>query len=223
MGFATAAAAAAEGASVVVASSNAGRVATALEKLPDGSKGSVFDARSEDAARDFFEEVGDFDHLVYTAGRGPAPQDLQSFDLAKGRETVELSYWGVVGTVKHASPRIRAGGSVVLTSGGIGARPQKGWAVSAGIVGAIEGLTRGLAVELAPLRVNAVAPGIVRTEMWQTMPAAELEALFGALGEGLLTGRVGDPEDIAEANLSLMRNPFVTGIVVPVDGGGRLV
>ncbi len=84
-------------------------------------------------------------------------------------------------------------------------------------------LTRSLAVELAPIRVNAVAPGVVRSPLWDGIPEQQREAMYAEHGRKLLVGRVGEPEDMAEAYLFLMRERFITGEVIDVDGGTSLV
>ncbi|MGA3302337.1 MAG: SDR family oxidoreductase [Methylovirgula sp.] len=97
------------------------------------------------------------------------------------------------------------------------------WSLGASICAAMEGLTRALAVELAPIRVNIVAPGIVKSPLWDTMPKADREALYGQMGGQLLVGHVGEVEEIAEAYLYLMRQTYGTGQVLRVDGGTELV
>jgi NAD(P)-dependent dehydrogenase (short-subunit alcohol dehydrogenase family) len=120
---------------------------------------------------------------------------------------------------KHAAPYFRPGSSVVLTSGTIGVRPSPGAALAASGAAAIEGLTRGLAVELAPIRVNAVRPGVIRTPMWDRIPEPQREALFATLAGRTLTKAVGEADQIAATHLYLMENRFVTGTVLTVDGG----
>jgi NAD(P)-dependent dehydrogenase (short-subunit alcohol dehydrogenase family) len=112
---------------------------------------------------------------------------------------------------------------VVLTTGTAGRRPLPGTTVAASLCGAMESLTRALALELAPLRVNAVAPGIVRTELWRDLPEADRDILFKSAAESLPAGRIGEPADVAEAYLYLMRGAYSTGSVVVVDGGTVLV
>ena len=123
---------------------------------------------------------------------------------------------------KYGSGSIRPGGSIVFTSGIAGQRPRAGWAFGASICSAMEGLTRALAVELAPIRVNIVSPGVVKTPLWAAMPEADREALYRQMAEKLLVGHVGEPEEIAEAYLYLMRQTYGTGQVIVVDGGGVL-
>ena len=132
----------------------------------------------------------------------------------------EARFWGAVAAVKHAAPRLRPEGSIVLTSGTIGVRPTPGAALAAGGAGAIEGLTRGLAVELAPIRVNAVRPGVIRTPMWNRIPEPQREALFTTLAERTLTKTIGAADQIAATHLFLMENRFVTGTVLTVEWAG---
>src|SRR5258707_364136 len=101
--------------------------------------------------------------------------------------------------------------------------PQKGWVIAASVCGTIEALTRALAVELAPIRVNAVSPGVVRTNLWQSMSAPERERLYESVGKSLPVGRVGEAHDVAQAYLFLMQEGFSTGQTVVVDGGTVLV
>jgi NAD(P)-dependent dehydrogenase (short-subunit alcohol dehydrogenase family) len=223
IGLASATAAAREGAAVVIVSSNHGRVRDAVEQLPGATEGQVVDVTSEHAVRELFDRLGAFDHLVYTAGEPLALEELQTLRLERARAFFEIRYFGALAAVKHASSTIRPGGSIVLSSGSAGARPQKGWTVAASITGATEALTRALAVELAPVRVNAVAPGVVRTALWDGIPQAEREAFYNTVGEAMLTGRVGEPDEIAQTHVYLMRDRFITGAVIPVDGGARLV
>ncbi|MFF3513552.1 SDR family oxidoreductase [Streptomyces sp. NPDC002573] len=112
---------------------------------------------------------------------------------------------------------------MVLTTGTAGRRPLPGTTVAASLCGAMESLTRALALELAPVRVNVVSPGLVRTELWREMTGEDRDALFEGATASLPVGRVGTPEDVAEAYLYLMRGGYSTGSMVVVDGGGLLV
>jgi len=120
---------------------------------------------------------------------------------------------------KYASANIRPGGSIVLTTGIAGARPLKGWTIAASICGAMVSLTRALAVELAPTRVNADSPGVVRTALWDNLSEADRSAMYQQVGAALPVGRVGEASDIAESFLYLMREGYGTGQVIVVDGG----
>ncbi|GBQ18661.1 SDR family oxidoreductase [Gluconacetobacter sacchari] len=224
IGLAVAEAAAGEGARVAIASSRRASVDTALARLPAGAEGHMLDLRDEAAVRDLFTAIGPFDHLVFTAGESLRLGSLADMSLPSARGFFELRYWGALTAVKYAAPLIRPGGSIVFTSGIAGARPpQPGWALGASICGAMEGLTRALAVELAPIRVNIVVPGFVKTPLWNDIPDALREDMYATAGEKLLVRRIGEPDDLAAAYLFLMKQPFATGQSFVIDGGGMLV
>jgi NAD(P)-dependent dehydrogenase (short-subunit alcohol dehydrogenase family) len=219
MGLATARAAARDGAAVTVVSSRPERVESALAELPDGCNGAVLDVRDEDAVVGLFERVGELDHLVFTAGDAFTPRPLIEMSLAEAHAVLDVRFWGAVGVIRSAAPRISTGGSIALTTGTVGQRPVPGAALAAAGAGAAEGLVRGLAAELAPVRVNAVRAGAIRTPLWDGVPEPQRQALFARLGQRTLLGTVGEPEEIALAHLYLMQNRYVTGTVLTVDGG----
>ncbi len=222
IGLGVAEAASRAGAQVVVASSQKTKVQAALAQIP-GAEGHAVDLTDEAAVRGFFAQVGAFDHLVFTAGEALQLGKLADLALDQGRQFFALRYWGALTAAKYGAPLIRAGGSIVFTSGIAGARPQPGWALGASICAAMGGLTRALAVEVAPLRVNLVSPGFVKTPLWAGIQEAEREAMYAARGAMLPVGRVGEVADLAEAYLFLMRQEFATGQTLVVDGGGVLV
>ncbi len=181
------------------------------------------DVRDEDALAALFAELGPFDHLLYSAGEPLALGAIDTLDLTAARDRLEIRFWGALATIKHAHRHIRPGGSIVLTSGSAGARPQPAWAIAASICGATEALVRTLALELAPIRVNAVAPGVVRTELWRDLTAEQRDALYDGMADSLPVGRAGEPEDVASAYAYLMSNAYTTGTILRVDGGTLLV
>jgi NAD(P)-dependent dehydrogenase (short-subunit alcohol dehydrogenase family) len=223
IGFATARAALDAGASVVVVSSNSRRVDQAIASLGPRAEGQAVDLGDETAVRGLFERLGRFDHLVYSAGDPLQIGLLADTDLDAMRKAFDIRVFGALAAAKHAAPHLRPGGSVVLTGGIASLRPQKGWTSVASICGAMEGFMRALAVELAPIRVNLVSPGLVKTPLWDGMPEAQREALYAASAASLPVGRVGEADDIAQAYLYLMSNRYSTGQTVVADGGGVLV
>ncbi|WP_329551987.1 SDR family oxidoreductase [Streptomyces sp. NBC_00696] len=222
IGLAVAEAAGQEGARVVVASRRQESVDAALKRLPEDAEGRVLDATDEDAVRDFFAGIGGYDHLVYTAGEALLMESLAESDLGRARAFLDIRLWGAYTAVKYGASSIREGGSVVLTTGTVARRPLPGTTVAAALCGAMESLTRALALELAPLRVNIVMPGVVRTELWRELDAEDRDALFESVAGSLPVGRIGEPADVAEAYLYLMRGGFSTGSTVVVDGGTLL-
>ncbi|MGW2747245.1 SDR family oxidoreductase [Streptomyces sp. NPDC001450] len=223
IGLAVAEGAAREGAEVLVASRRQESVDAAPKRLPGSAEGHVLDATDEAAVRGFFGRIGGFDHLVYTAGESLLLESLAEASLVRARRFLDTRLWGAYTAVKYGAGSIREGGSVVLTTGTAGRRPMPGTTAAAALCGAMESLTRALALELAPVRVNVVSPGVVRTELWRELPEGDREGLFRSSAESLPVGRVGEPADVAEAYLYLMRGGYSTGSVVTVDGGGLLV
>lgn len=222
MGLATARAAALEGAQVTIASRSRERVDAALQALPEGCTGVTLDVRDEAHVAEIFERSEEIDHLVFTAGDDFTPRPLAELDLQDAHATLDVRFWGAVTVIKYAIGRLGTTGSISLTTGTIGQRPVPGAALAAAGASAAEGLVRGLAVELAPIRVNAVRAGAFRTPMWDRVPAPQRDAIFDRLAQGTLVGAVGEPEQIAMSHLYLMQNGYVTGTILAVDGGALL-
>jgi NAD(P)-dependent dehydrogenase (short-subunit alcohol dehydrogenase family) len=216
IGYATAALAASRGASVVVVSSSPTRVASAASAL--GVTGLVADLRS--APVSLFEEIGPFDHLVYTAADPLSLTPLDDLDAGTVQKFFGLRYFGALAAVRAARPFLRPGGSITLTSGTAADRPGAGWAAAASVCGAMDALTRALAVELAPLRVNAVKAGVTRSPLWGE--GAEVEEMYATIGKSLPLGRVGEVGDVAEAYLYLIGQRYATGTIATIDGGSVL-
>jgi len=223
IGLATAKVAASSGAKISIASSSKARVDLALKELPSGSKGYALDVTDEKQISDFFERTGPFDHLVYTAGESIKVSEAKDTSLEEAQLYFMIRYWGAFAAVKYATPFINKGGSITLTSGIAAHRPGKGWALGASICAAMEGFTRAMAIELAPIRVNIVSPGIVRTDLWSSLPEQDREGMYQFYGNALPVKFVGEPDDIAKTYLYLMSQSYSTGQTVIVDGGGVLV
>jgi NAD(P)-dependent dehydrogenase (short-subunit alcohol dehydrogenase family) len=209
---------AALGAEVVVASSSQARVDAARAELP--ALAEVVDVTDERGVAGFFERVGPFDHLVYTAGDWApmAGARLGDLDLDRAAQVFAVRFWGALTAAKHAHRSIVPGGSITLTDGLIAHRPRPGASVNTAMAGAIEHLVTGLAVELAPVRVNAVCPGLISTDVLATMPAERITAMT----KRQAVPRAGTPDEAAEAYLYLMRGTYTTGQVIRVDGGMSL-
>jgi NAD(P)-dependent dehydrogenase (short-subunit alcohol dehydrogenase family) len=225
IGLAVAQGAIAEGAELVVGSSQTANVEAATRQLGNRASGHAINVRDEDSVAAFFGHAGAFDHLVFTAGDwgGRGPRVMTETDLAKAADLYAVRYWGALATIKHGLPQMREGGSVTLTNGMIAHRPRKGTALSTGMAGGIEHLIRGLAVDLAPIRVNGVCPGAIRTDVWNSIPVENREDQFKRMTERLPIARIGEPNEVAEAYLYLMKAGYTTGQVLLVDGGGSLV
>lgn len=223
LGLATAIAAANEGADVAIVSSNQSRIDHALEQLPQGSKGYAVDLSDEQQIKGFFSRAGRFDHLVYTAGENISMSKVEDTDIEKGKDFFTIRFWGAFAAIKYGKEYINEGGSINLMSGGFGQRPASGYSLSAAICGAMDAFTRAMAVELAPIRVNNIAAGVIDTNLWNNLDNADREGFFKYLESKLLLQRIGRAEDIAQAFVYLMGQPYATGQSLMIDGGAALV
>jgi NAD(P)-dependent dehydrogenase (short-subunit alcohol dehydrogenase family) len=225
IGLAVAQGAMSEGASVVVGSSSADKVAGVADKL-QGAEAIAINVREEASVEVFFAKVGPFDHLVFTAGDWGSFRNstsIEKLDLDQVRDGFAVRFWGAVACVKHAHKFLRPGASITLTDGTVAHRPRKGAPVSTAMAGGIEHLVRGLAVDLAPIRVNGVCPALIRTDVWNSIPEAGREERFKKMTERQPLPRIGEPEEVAEAYLYLMKGGYTTGQVLRVDGGATSV
>jgi NAD(P)-dependent dehydrogenase (short-subunit alcohol dehydrogenase family) len=223
IGFATAKAAANQGAEVVIVSSNQKKIDAALAELPAGGEGFAVDLTDEAQVSKLFTGIGKFDHLVYTAGEPLMLSNIEDTAVDSARQFFNLRYWGAFTAVKYAAPQINAGGSITLSGGSASSRPGKGWTVAASICSAMEGFTKAAALELSPLRVNMVAPGLVKTNLWDNMTEADRDGMYNHYSDLLPVKFVAGPDDIAQTYLYLMQQKYSTGQVVIVDGGLVLV
>lgn len=222
MGLATAKAAAEAGAEVVIASRSQGKLDAASDAIPGRAEAHALDFTDEAAVRGFFEALGEFDHLVLVGAGAPAWGEFLEVDCAALRGAFETKFWGHFHCARNAVPRLREGGSIVFVIGGAARSAIPGTSGVAAVNGAIMAMANTLARELAPLRVNTVSPGLVDTPAYDWMGEQEKQAFFGRMGGDLPVGRVGAPEEVAEAVLFLLGNGFATGALLDVDGGGRL-
>lgn len=221
IGLATAKAAVQDGGYVIIASRSSLRLEAARKEIGSPIDARPLDMTNEDLVREFFNIVGPIDHLVVTASsvkNGP----FRELPTQVATDSMKSKFWGPYLAVKHAS--INSSGSIVLFSGILSRRPFPGMAMLAAINAAVEALGRALAVELSPIRVNVISPGLVQgTGAYDGMPPGAREGMFRAWAERSLLKRVGNPEDIARTVIHLMTNPYMTGTVIDVDGGGLLV
>ncbi|PRX66264.1 NAD(P)-dependent dehydrogenase (short-subunit alcohol dehydrogenase family) [Nonomuraea fuscirosea] len=216
------------GARVVLVGRDKARLETALDHVratPGASAlGIAADGNDESAVERALDQAGQVDHVLVTAGTIAAGALLDT-PRERVSEVVDGRIWGAYGVARAAAPRLPAGGSITFTSGLYLMRPVPGASASIAGIGAVEGLTRALAVELAPrrLRVNAVRYGVVDTPLARTAMELADDAAVAAAGEGLLIGRLGTAQEAASASLFLMANNLMTGTVLTVDGGQGLV
>lgn len=211
----------AEGASVVVAGNSAESARTAKDKLGDVEALS-FDIGDEAAVEGAFASIGAFDHLVTTAAKLTYAA-LVDIPVDAVQAMLASKFWGPFFASRSAVPLLRDGGSITFFSGLAADRTGPGTSIVAAVNAGLEGFARALAVELAPVRVNCVSPGVTETAGLNFMPADERETLFAHLRETLPARRIGAPSDLAQAALAVMTNRYITGSVLHCDGGGHLV
>ena len=221
IGFETARRARSEGADVVLAGRNPGRVEHAARELGALSS-AAFDATDFERLRRFFDELpAPIDHVMVTAG-GPYYARLADIDFTRARRNVEEELWLPLYIARCAIGKVRPGGTLLFI-GGTGGRRATAGALIVTFTAAMPALTKALAVELAPVRVNLIAAGFVDTPLSASLLGDQLDARREQLRKTLPIGRVVGPADIAALAVHLMTNPAVTGATYEIDGGQQLV
>jgi NAD(P)-dependent dehydrogenase (short-subunit alcohol dehydrogenase family) len=222
IGRATAGLLVARGARVTLGGRSQERLAAAAGELGERARGIVVDAAEDDSLRRFFAQAGPIDDLVVTVtrrgGAGPAA-DLAKADLLDafaGKTVAHLQ------AVALALPTLAAQGSITLVTAGSAQSALPGTAGLAAVNGALEAAVPPLARELAPRRVNAVSPGVIKTGWWDEVPEAARSQMFQTFAQRTPVGRIGTPEDVAGAIAALVESGYINGVVLPCDGGLRL-
>lgn len=219
IGKGAAMAAAEAGAEMMIASRSAARVEAAAALIGHGCTTGLVDICDDASVEDFFAKAGVFDHVLTTAAQVQiAP--VKSLSVVEAQASMNSKFWGTYRIARAA--KISDGGSLTLTSGAAAVRATKGRALQTAINAGVEALTKGLALEFAPVRVNTVSPGVVETERWQQLDAARL-AQVQKIAAHSVTARAGTTGEIAIQILACMVNPFMTGSVVYVEGGYLLL
>jgi NAD(P)-dependent dehydrogenase (short-subunit alcohol dehydrogenase family) len=214
IGLATAQLAQTEGADVIIASRNEERLNAAAARLKLAA--ITADVTSDESVANLFHRCGPVDHVVVTAAQlrtGP----VKTVAMEDVRATMEGKFWGAWRVAREA--QINAGGSLTLVTGYLSVRPRPNSAIIGAANGALESLARSLALELAPVRVNAVSPGIIDTPIRAAMPEQARKEMLEKTASSLPVGRVGLAEDVARQILAFMTIGFMTGSIVYLDGG----
>jgi NAD(P)-dependent dehydrogenase (short-subunit alcohol dehydrogenase family) len=225
IGEATAAAFAAAGAEVTITGRSKERLEAAAERINHPVATAEVDATDPAAVAAFFEAVDRIDHLVATVGPGSGHGAFAPFaELPEEslRAVFDGKFFAHFRVVQAAVPKLTRNASVTLVTAVSSRSAMPGTAGLAAVNGALDAMVPPLAVELAPVRVNAVSPGVVDTAWWASMPEADRTAFFDKAAARLPVGRVGRPEDVAHSILYLAGNGNVTGTVLPCDGGADL-
>lgn len=218
MGLATAKMAVALGATVIICSRSADKLSQAKKSIGERTITYPLDTTKPEDIKTLFATIGKFDHLQ-TPGSSVAVGKFTELSANDEHTSFASKFWGQYYAAKYAVPYINQGGSITFYSGCWGQRPVIGSAIPASINGAIEALTRALAVELAPLRVNVISPGIIDTPLFSGMPEHEKQAFFAKTAQSLPLKKIGTAEEIAQTAVYLMLNTYTTGSTLFVDGG----
>ena len=218
-GLAVARAAIVAGADVVVLSPSSDKVEAAVAELGDRASGRVVDVNDEAGLERVFAELGAFDHLVMAVGDVIKIPPFREATVAEAKAGFETRFWGQYSAARIASRTIASTGSISFTSAASSQKSMHSAVLGGAVNSAVEGLVRQLAVELAPVRVNAVAPGVMATNRWKGMAEEEREAFFAKVAGALPARRVGTADDVAEAFMYLLRSTFSTGSTLFVEGG----
>lgn len=217
IGLSTAELAKKQGAEIILAARNAVKLDTAAARL--NAMAIPTDVTSDESVADLFRRTGPVDHVVLTAAQlrtGP----FKTVAMDDVRATMEGKFWGAWRVAREA--KICNGGTLTLVTGFLSIRPRPNSAIISAANGALESLARALALELAPVRVNAVSPGVIDTPIRAAMPEEARREMLAKTAAALPVGRVGKAEDVAQQIVSLMSNGFATGSIVYLDGGALI-
>ncbi len=216
IGRALASLAAAAGADLIVASRNAGRITQVGQDV--GARPLVIDLTDAASIAAGMRDAGKLDYLAIP-GSDVTFGSFRDLAVADAMASMLSKFWGPYQAVRAAEMAPR--GAVALFSGNASRKPIGAAALTA-INSAVEGLGRGLAHELAPVRVNVICPGLVDTEMWERLPGKQRADMMDQARRRLPARHVATAEDVAELTLAVLTNRYVTGTVVDIDGGAMV-
>jgi NAD(P)-dependent dehydrogenase (short-subunit alcohol dehydrogenase family) len=222
IGLATALRAAASGATPIIAGRSREKLDAALAKLPNCARAEVLDFADAASVTSLAERIGPIDHLVLSASSAVAWGEFADLKEEAVRAAFENKFWGYWRVTKALAPKLPDDGAIVMITGAAGRAALPGTSALAAVNAAIAAAAQVLAVELAPRRVNVVSPGMTETEAYGWMESQQRQAMFAGAAAKLPLGRIGQPEDLADAILFALQNRFLTGAIIDVDGGVHL-
>ena len=222
IGLATAQTLIAAGHAVTITGRDAGRLDAAHTKLAGQVSAHVMDATEAASLPDAFRRIGRFDHLVLALGSGKGAGPFASVALADVKAGFEAKFFAHFATAQAALPWLRADGSLTFIAAVSAHAAMPGTAGLGAANAAVAALVPILAAELRPLRVNGVSPGVVDTPWWDFLSEEQKGPAFAEWAAKTPVGRVGRPDDIAQAIAFLVGDTFMNGQVIICDGGIKL-
>jgi NAD(P)-dependent dehydrogenase (short-subunit alcohol dehydrogenase family) len=221
IGFETARRARAEGAKVILTGRDSQRLQRAASEV-DALSTAAFDAADPGALDRFFGDLPTIDHVMVTVGR-PYYGRLADMDFAKIRGLIGEHLLVALYVARYAANKVRPGGTLIFVGGTGGRRPALGMSIAGAVTAALPALTANLALEIAPVRVNLIAPGFVDTGLSAELLGDQLEKRRNQLRTTLPIGRVVGPADVAALAVHIMTNTALTGATYDIDGGQQFV
>lgn len=220
IGLATAKLAVEAGAKVTIVGRAKARLDGAVKQLGGSAAMRPLDATNDAAVAAFFKADPTWDHVVLSAGAGGRGK-LPEIEMSRALAAMDGKFWAYFRVARAVT--LPPDGSLTFVSGQLSQLPSPGAALVSAVNAAIEGLTRGLALDFAPTRVNTVCPGVIDTPLWDQLPSDARKALYERQAKMLPARRIGQPEDVAEMIVATMTNRFMTGQVVMLEGGSSLL
>lgn len=240
LGFTAAEASLEHGATVIISSSSQSRIDSAIQRLQKSypSLSSQISGQACDLSKEAELEsnikslfafatsngANKLDHVIYTAGDPLAMMKLADATMERIKQAGMVRFFGPLMVAKHAPANMNPGpaSSIILTTGSVSQKPRPDWTIVGSFATGLQGMCRGLALDLKPLRVNLISPGAVDTELWSGMPQEAREGMFKQIEQSMPTGKVGRAQDVAEAYLYLMKDWNATGSMVSTNSGSLI-
>jgi len=220
------------GASVILSSSSPDRVKSSIEALQESYPGSKVTGYACDLSKpsleqdveELFKKTGHLDHIVFTAGDPLAAIPIQEITLEKILKAGQVRFFAPLLVAKVGSRYLNKTpeSSIVLTSGTVAEKPLPNMSAVAGFGSGLQGMTRNLALDLKPIRVNLVLPGAVDTPLWGHLSEENRSNFEKSFAETSVTGVMGRPEQVAEAYLWLLKDSNATGVIATSDSGSLI-
>jgi NAD(P)-dependent dehydrogenase (short-subunit alcohol dehydrogenase family) len=214
IGLAVATAAINAGAHVTIASRSKEKLTLAKEKIGGNIYIAQLDVLNENEIKQFFASQQKIDHLVYTANN-PKFHGIKDMSIAEARQDLDQLFWPNYMVAKYAMDKMDPQGSIIFTSGTLAAKPAKDVTLLSAALNAIEGFAKSLAIDITPIRVNVLSPGLTKTPLLGDNP----EQTFSGMINKLLIKRLATPEEMAQTVMYLLTNNYITGQTIRVDGG----